>query len=151
MDLVSVGDFCEIDKHTILTVYPQDGGYPEITIGNGCHIGAYAHLTAMSGITIGDNLLTGTNVIITDNAHGATDNFQILQMPPKDRPLLSKGKVTVGNNVWLANNVCVLPGVNIGNGVVVAANSCVTHDLPDYCVAAGCPAKIIKRIKPENS
>ncbi len=151
LDLVSVGDHCEIDKHSVLTVYPQQGSQPKIRIGNGCHIGAYAHLTAICGITIGDNLLTGTNVIITDNAHGATDSLKALQTAPKERPLLSKGCVSIGNNVWLANNVCVLPGVKIGDGVVVAANSCVTHDLPDYCIAAGCPAKIIKQIKPENT
>ena len=126
--------------------FPQGNGEPEIKIGNGCHIGAYAHLTATRGITIGDNLLTGTNVIITDNAHGATDTIEALQCAPSSRPLLSKGEVIIGNNVWLANNVCILPGVKIGDGVVVAANSCVTHDLPDYCVAAGCPAKIIKKI-----
>ena len=133
-------------KHTVLTVFPQGNGEPEIKIGNGCHIGAYAHLTATRGITIGDNLLTGTNIIITDNAHGVTDTIEALQCAPSSRPLLSKGEVIIGNNVWLANNVCILPGVKIGDGVVVAANSCVTHDLPDYCVAAGCPAKIIKKI-----
>lgn len=151
LDLVSVGDHCEIDKRTVLTVFPQTDTQPEIKIGNGCHIGAYAHLTATCGITIGNNLLTGTNIIITDNAHGATDNMRSLQVAPQKRPLLSKGKVTIGNNVWLANNVCVLPGVSIGDGTVVGANSCVTHDLPAYCIAAGCPAKIIKRIKQENS
>lgn len=147
LDLISVGDHCEIDKHVVLTVYPQPNTQPEIRIGNGCHIGAHAHLTAIRGIIIGDNLLTGTNVIITDNAHGATNNFKVLQIPPEKRTLESKGMVIIGNNVWLANNVCVLPGVQIGDGVVVAANSCVTHDLPDYCIAAGCPAKIIKKLK----
>ena len=76
LDLISVGDHCEIDKHVVLTVYPQPNTQPEIRIGNGCHIGAHAHLTAIRGIIIGDNLLTGTNVIITDNAHGATNNFK---------------------------------------------------------------------------
>lgn len=147
LDLISVGDHCEIDKHTVLTVFPQGDARPEIRIGNGCHIGAHAHLTAISGITIGDNLLTGTNVIITDNAHGATDSMEALQTAPAERPLLSKGEVVIGDNVWLANNVCVLPGVKIGDGVVVAANSCVTHDIPPHCIVAGCPAKIIKQIK----
>ena len=150
LDLVTVGDHCEIDKHTVLTVFPQGEDKPEIKIGNGCHIGAYAHLTAICGITIGNNLLTGTNVIITDNAHGATDRIEALKTAPEARPLLTKGEVVIGNNVWLGNNVCVLPGVRIGDGVVVAANSCVTHDLPNYCVAAGCPAKIIKQIKSEG-
>lgn len=151
LDLVKVGDRCVIDKHTVLTVFPQGDTRPEIRIGNGCHIGAHAHLTAISGITIGDNLLTGTNVIITDNAHGATDSLQGLQGDPAARPLLSKGPVKIGHNVWLANNVCILPGVTIGDGVVVAANSCVTHDLPSYCIAAGCPAKIIKKFNTENA
>lgn len=147
LDLVSIGDCCEIDKHSVITVWPENGSQPEIRLGNGCHIGAYSHLTAAKGITIGDNLLTGTNVLITDNGHGATDNAEILLTAPAKRSIYSKGEVRIGNNVWLANNVCILPGVTIGDGAIVAANSCVTHDVPAHCIVAGCPAKIIKRIK----
>ena len=92
-------------------------------------------------------MLTGTNVLITDNAHGLT-NYSSMQLPPRQRDVVSKGAVSIGDNVWLGNNVCVMPGVVIGNGVVVGSNSVVTHNIPPFCVAAGVPAKVIKSLEP---
>ena len=57
----------------------------------------------------------------------------------------SKGGVIIGNGVWLGNNVCVMPGVRIGDGAVVGANSVVTHDVPPYTIVAGIPARIINQ------
>lgn len=59
----------------------------------------------------------------------------------------SKGAIVIGNNVWLGDKVTVLSGVRIGNNVTVAANSVVTKDVPDNCIVAGIPARIIKVIK----
>ncbi|MBQ5454589.1 MAG: acyltransferase, partial [Prevotella sp.] len=98
-------------------------------------------------ITIGNHLLTGTNVLITDNSHGATD-YASLVVPPIERTVVSHGPVKIGNNVWLGNNVCVLPNVTIGDGAVVGANSVVTHDIPPYAIVAGIPAKIVKQVTP---
>ena len=118
---------------------------PSVQIGNRCRIRENCHITAVNSITIGNGVLTGTNVLITDNSHGESSREQ-MALSPVDRPLFSKGPVRVGNNVWLGNNVCVMPGVTIGDGVVVGANSVVTHDLPAYCVAAGIPARVIKQL-----
>ncbi len=115
---------------------------PMIHIGSNCLIRACAHITAIKSICIGDNLLTGTNVLITDNLHGSTDS-QNMALPPRERQLASKGGVVIGNNVWLGNNVCVMPGVTIGDNAVIGANSVVTHDIPEFCVAAGIPAKVL--------
>lgn len=115
---------------------------PEIKIGRNCCIGERFHITAVNGITIGDNLLTGANLLITDNAHGTRD-INALSTPPIERPLSSKGKVVIGNNVWLGENVSIMPAVTIGDGAVVAANSVVTKDVPPYTTVAGIPAKII--------
>ena len=60
-----------------------------------------------------------------------------------DRPLISKGCVVIEDNVWLGDNVCVLPGVTIGKGSVIGANSVVTHSIPPYSIAVGTPAKIV--------
>lgn len=145
---VQVGERTEIDKNVSLTAWDYYKGLrykPRIVIGDNCHIGAGAHVTSICGIIIGDNLLTGTNVLITDNAHGASEH-ELLEVHPKSRPLYSKGEVRIGRNVWLGNNVCILPGVTIGDGVIVAANSVVTKSVPDYTVVAGAPARIVKRI-----
>lgn len=119
---------------------------PSIKIGSNCTIRDYAHITAVDSITIGDGLLTGTNILITDNAHGEFTPDQ-LRLPPTKRPIYSKGPVIIGNNVWLGNNVCVMPGVTIGDGAVIGANSIVTKDIPPYSMAAGVPASIIKRLE----
>lgn len=140
---ISIADGCVFEAGLQLTARKVGSVDPIVSIGDNCLIRYGAHITAINKIVIGDNLLTGTNVLITDNAHGLTA-FSELQQPPRHRDLVSSGPVTIGNNVWLGNNVCVLPGVTIGDGVVVGANSVVTHDIPSYTVAAGVPARSIK-------
>ncbi len=145
---VSVGDGTYISPGVQLTAWDSHNGIrftPSIVIGNRCTIRHNAHITAINSITIGDNLLTGTNVLITDNSHGQSTR-EHMSLPFTERPMYSKGPVVIGNNVWLGNNVCVMPGVTIGDGAIVGANSVVTHDLPAYSVAAGIPAKVIKQL-----
>ena len=60
------------------------------------------------------------------------------------RPVVSKGSVIIGNNVWIGDKATILPNVTIGDGAVIAANSVVTKDVPAYSVVAGNPAKVIK-------
>ena len=86
-------------------------------------------------------------MLITDNSHGQNTTLAELQMAPNQRPLYSKGAVHIGNNVWIGQNACIMPGVTIADGAIIAANSVVTHDIPAYSVAAGAPAKVIKHIE----
>ena len=142
---VSLGNGTQIERGASLEAWETNEdfkSFPLIKIGDNCRIRANVHITAKTGIVIGDGLLTGTNVLITDNMHGKS-NYSDMRMKPYERNIFSKGKVVIGNNVWLGNNVCVMPGVTIGDGVVVGANSVVTKDIPPYCIAAGVPAKII--------
>lgn len=142
-EYISIGNDTIIETGVQLTARRLSVQTPEIIIGNGCLIRKDSHITAINSIRIGDGLLTGTNVIITDNSHGLTD-YDSLTLPPREREVVSKGPVVIGNNVWLGNNVCVLSGCSIGDGAVVGANSIVTHSIPPHCVAAGIPAKVIK-------
>ena len=143
---IFIGNDCDIDKGARITAWNKnnDGNRPVIKIGNCCRIGAYIHITAVNGVTIGDNLLTGTNVLITDNAHGNSDK-ESMDIHPSLRPVVSKGKVHIGNNVWIGNNACIMPGVNVGDGAIIGANSVVTKDVPAYAVAVGIPAKVVKQ------
>ena len=118
---------------------------PALLIGDNCNFGAYNQITCTNSITIGNNLLTGKWVTITDNSHGSTD-LQTLQVPPSQRPVVSKGAVVIGNNVWIGEKATILPNVTIGEGAVVAANSVVTKDVPPYSIVAGIPARIIKQV-----
>lgn len=149
LNLVSIGNNTQISRGIQLTAWPDSAATtdpkPKIVIGDNCSIRDFCHITAANSIRIGNNLLTGTNVLITDNSHGMTERSQ-LEICPYLRTPVSKGAVVIGNNVWLGNNVCIMPGVTIGDGAVVGANSVVTKDVPAYSVAAGIPAKIVKQV-----
>ena len=143
---VSVGSYNVFLRNMAITVTPCIPGHrPAVVIGNNCHFGIRNHITCINNITIGDNLLTGAYVLISDNSHGAVEK-NMLDTAPFDRPLVSKGEIRIGNNVWLGDKVSILSNVHIGNNVIIGANSVVTKDIPDNCVAAGIPAKIIKQI-----
>lgn len=147
-DCITIGSGCRFQKELYLTAWKNFAGgsfIPEITIGNNVSFGAYNHITAVNKIVIGDGVLTGKWVTITDNSHGDTE-YTTLQSLPKRRPLVSKGPVIIGDNVWIGDKATILPGVTIGEGVVIAANSVVTKDVPAYSVVAGIPAKVIKEV-----
>lgn len=118
---------------------------PEIIIGSNCVFGEHIQISCCRKIQIGDNVLTGRYVYISDNSHGETDLSSLL-IPPSKRPLSIKGEICIGDDVWIGERACILSGVKIGTGSVIAANAVVTHDIPSYCVAAGIPAKIIKKL-----
>ena len=69
---------------------------------------------------------------------------------PADRKIVSKGDVEIGENVWIGENACILSGVHIGKGCIIAANAVVTKDVPSFSLVAGVPAKVIKSIKNEG-
>lgn len=141
---VAIGKRVTIGKDATISVWTATGS---ITIGDSCSFGARNHITSCNSIAIGSGLLTGSDVLITDNAHGRADRAS-LALPPIEREVVSKGPVRIGDNVWLGNNVCVMPGVTIGDGAVVGANSIVTHDLPPYTVCAGIPARPLRKAEP---
>jgi len=122
---------------------------PSITIGRNCHFGVQNHITCTNRISIGDNLLTGKWVTITDNSHGDS-TFDHMNMDPLKRPIVSKGPISIGNNVWIGDKATILPNVSIGDGVIIAANAVVTKDVPPYSVVGGNPATIIKTTKIER-
>jgi acetyltransferase-like isoleucine patch superfamily enzyme len=146
---ISIGSDCEFFRGVKITATDSYFGNhynPTLHIGDNCQFGEGSHITAINSIRIGNGLLTGSNVLITDNAHGASDS-NLLETHPLLRPLFSKGEVIIGNNVWIGNNVCILPGVTIGDGVIIAANSVITKNIPSYAVAAGIPAVVVKQMK----
>lgn len=120
----------------------RTGNQPSVIIGDNVSLGEYCHITAIECVKIGNNLLTGRFVTITDNSHGLTD-LESLKLPPLKRPIVSKGAVTIKDNVWIGDKVTILPNVTIGEGSVIAANSVVTKDVLPYSVVGGIPAKIL--------
>lgn len=143
---ITVGDGTTFLPSIRLSANFVEGTEPKIKIGKNCQFGRYTHITAIRNIEIGDNVLTGSFVLITDNAHGSSSKRQ-LNLNPLDRPLVSTGKVVIENNVWIGERAIILPGVKIGSGAIIAANAVVTKDVPAMCIAAGIPAKVVKEIK----
>lgn len=119
---------------------------PQIIIGDNVSMGYSCQINCINKIVIGNNVLFGSNVFITDHSHG-TQNIDEIYISPNKRTLYSKGPVVLGDNVWIGQNVSIMPDVVIGEGCIIGANSVVTHDIPAFSIAAGCPAKIIKKIK----
>ena len=115
---------------------------PKITIGNNVIINTDCHIGCIEKIVIGNNVLIASRVYISDHSHGDTKR-NTLEIPPAQRTLVTKGPIVIEDNVWLGEGVCILPGVTIGKGSIVGANSVVTKDVPSYSVVAGTPAKQI--------
>lgn len=146
---IQIGKNTRILKGLILTAwdkYESQTFTPSIEIGDNCNIGEFCHISACKLIRIGNNLLTGRYVYISDNSHGNC-SLEEVNIHPSKRKLHIKGPVIIGNNVWIGERVCILSGVTIGDGAIIAANSVVTHDVPPLTVVGGVPAKIIKTIK----
>ena len=115
----------------------------KLYIGKNCHIGDDVHIAAAEQVKIGDNCLFASHIFVSDCSHGDTTHSAPVQHPEL-RPLISK-PTTIGDNVWVGENVSILMGATIGTGCIVGANSVVNKEFPDYCIIAGTPARIIKR------
>lgn len=114
---------------------------PVIAVGDRCLIGKGSGIVGHLEIRIGNDVWTGHHVYITDQNHGYEDlAVPISQQVMQERP------VSIGDGSWIGHGTVVLPGARIGRHVVVGANSVVTGDLPDNCVAAGAPARVIRRL-----
>ncbi len=145
-EFLHIGNNTKFGRYGVLTAWKtKTGDNPSIIIGEKCNFGDYNHITAANSIVIGNCVLTGRWVTITDNSHGSFIK-EHLQMPPIQRPIESKGPVVIGNNVWIGDKATILPGVHVGDGAIIAANAVVTRDVPVNSIVAGCPAIIVKRI-----
>ena len=112
----------------------------KIIIGSGCAIGHFNEIYATKSIIIEDKVLTADRVYISDNLHG----YNNPEIPIIDQPIKQIKPVRIGTGSWIGVGVAVI-GANIGKHCVIGSNAVVTKDIPDYSVAVGIPAKIIKR------
>ncbi len=115
------------------------GDHPVLRIGDHCVIGRGSHIVAHNSIVIGDDVFTGPYVYVTDQNHGYTDPDV-----PIGRQWPSNTAVSIGAGSWLGAGVIVLPGACIGQNVAVAAGSVVRGRIPDRCVIAGVPARVVR-------
>jgi lipopolysaccharide O-acetyltransferase len=123
-----------------------------LMLGKNIEINDYVHIAAGEKVVIGDNVLIASKVYISDLNHGIYkgNNQDSPLSLPNERKLSTK-PVVIKNNVWIGESVCVLPGVTIGEGCVIGALSVVTKSIPDYSIAVGSPARVIKQFDFDNN
>ncbi|MFK5241462.1 acyltransferase [Lactococcus lactis] len=119
----------------------QYSNLPEIQIGDNFHATRNFTIQCAQKVVIGRDVLVASNVFIIDYNHGLNP----LTKSYLENPLIRGGGVLVDDGVWIGNNVIVLPNVHIGKKSIIGAGSVVTKDIPEYCIAVGNPAKVIKK------
>jgi carbonic anhydrase/acetyltransferase-like protein (isoleucine patch superfamily) len=119
------------------------GPVPVLRIGDRCVIGRGSHIVAHHSLIIEDDVFTGPYVYITDQNHGYADPDV-----PIGRQLPSNAAVRIGSGSWIGAGAVVLPGACIGRNVVIAAGSVVRGMVPDRCVVAGVPARVVRSYVP---
>lgn len=138
---ISIENHVIVQKMTWLAAVSLTGQNEcHLEIGNGSIIGHFNHIYATGEIIIGKNVLTADKVFISDNQH----SFEDVNLPIMKQSIKQLKPMFIGDGTWIGENVCVL-GVNIGKNCVIGANSVVTKDIPDYSVAVGAPARVIKK------
>jgi acetyltransferase-like isoleucine patch superfamily enzyme len=143
-EYIELGADCIVGPYSTLSAGVMPGHVPDhipaITIGDRCLIGKGSGIVGHFSIEIGDDVFTGHHVYITDANHGYEDTTL-----PIGRQFAPSRPVRVGSGSWLGHGTVVLPGADIGRHVAVGAGSVVTGPLPEFSVAVGNPARVIRR------
>jgi acetyltransferase-like isoleucine patch superfamily enzyme len=141
---IRIGEETVVGPHVSLSAGMAPGQEmptdPVISIGDRCLIGRGSHIVGHWSIEIGDDIQTGPYVYITDQNHSYLDPDQ-----PVGRQWPVEASVRIGSGSWLGANAVVLPGADLGRNVVVAAGAVVRGTVPDCCVVAGVPARVVRR------
>lgn len=143
---IALGEGVVVGHQSYLAAVPHTGAAQcLLEIGDGCSIGRFNHIYATQRVVLGRHVLTANGVYISDNLHG----YQDVTVPILQQPIRQNASVEIGDGSWIGHNACIL-GVRIGRHCVVGANAVVTHDLPDFSVAVGAPAIVIRRYDPDT-
>jgi len=137
---VSIGKKVHINEGAWIMALKNSKKDPVINIGDGTYIGRFVHIVSINKIEICDNVAMADKVYITDNAH----NYEDINTLMKEQEILDFGPVVIGENTWLGENACIM-GASIGKHCVIGVNAVVTTDIPDYSIAVGSPARVIKQ------
>lgn len=135
-----------------IEAYPVDISKVCLTIGKYVEMNDHVHITAMEHVSIGNNVLLASKIYISDCSHGSYSGNEFDDSPltaPNGRKMVTK-PVTIEDNVWIGEFVSVLPGAYIGKGAIIGTMSVVTGHIPEYSIAVGSPAKVIKKFNFET-
>jgi acetyltransferase-like isoleucine patch superfamily enzyme len=145
---MQIGSQVTIHKSCWIQVLRSDGGddTPKLIIGNNVGIGMNSTISVARKVVIEEFVFTARNVYISDHGHEYRDT----RKPIAVQGIADIREVVIGARTWLGQNVVVLPGVKIGKHCVIGANSVVNKDIPDFSIAAGVPARVIRRYDHEK-
>ena len=132
-----------ICSHSTLSCFDHYSGeeyVPSIVIENDVFINSYFCALSACRLTIGHDTFIGPNVLVTNENHGLDPTIMNYGLQP-----LLVGDVIIENNCWIGGHVIILPGVIVGHHSIVGAGSVVTKSIPAYSIAAGNPARVIKK------
>ena len=141
---IHIGSHTMIGSHVALSAGMIPGQQcltnPVVRIGDRCLIGRGSGIVGHLAIEIGNDVWTGHHVYITDQNHGYEKiDLPISMQTQPEEP------VVIGDGSWIGAGSVILPGAHIGKHVAIGANSVVNGSIPDYSVAVGSPAKVIKQ------
>ncbi|BBI36135.1 glycosyltransferase [Cohnella abietis] len=141
-EVISIGDHVTIRPDAWLNIAVNNFyGEPQIVIDDGCEIGKHFTVSVSNRAVIEKNVIIGPNVYISDCGHA----YENIALPIMFQGVTSTtNEVIVGEGTWIGINSVIVGNVRIGKGCVIAANSFVNKDVPDFSVVAGNPAQIIK-------
>lgn len=137
---VYLGDGTIIFSGSRIQLFPVNGVVPKIVFGDNCYIGYHNTFLAGADIIIGDDVLMASNILVSSENHSTDPESPI---PYMSQPLKAL-PVCIGDGTWLGERVMVMSGVTIGKKCVIGGGSIVTKNIPDYSMAVGSPARVIK-------
>lgn len=143
---IAVGARVRIWRGARLETFRPVAGEVRLRIGDGTVIQPGVHIGAAESVTIGCNVLFASGVYVTDHDHDVSDPFENVI---HNRRLVT-APVVIGDHAWLGERVIVLKGVTIGERSIVGAGSVVTRDVPPLSIAAGVPARVLRRFDRER-
>jgi acetyltransferase-like isoleucine patch superfamily enzyme len=134
----------QIGRHALLepNVWITAPGQARVRIGEGAFLNMGVMIAAEQLVEIGDHCMLANGCFVSDSTHRYDD----LEKPITWQGFQSKGPTRIGENCWLGANVAVTSGVSIGKRCVIGANSVVTKDIPPFSIAAGAPARVLRKI-----
>lgn len=139
---IYIGNHTTILNGVRMQVYNDlTGKQSKIKIGDNCYIGYNNTFLAGGNITLEDGVLMASNILISSENHSIDPESPDYYMNQK----LSCAPIIVGEGTWIGEKVSILSGVTIGKKCVIGAGSIVTKDIPDFSIAVGSPAKVIKK------
>lgn len=137
---ISIGRNSVVQRGGWLLALKIDENEPVLSIGDNCAIGDFCHIASVRKVVIEDDVLLANNIYISDNLH----SYEDITIPIKDQPIKFKKEVVLRSGCWIGENVSII-GASIGKNSIIGANSVVTSDIDDYCIAVGSPARVIKK------